>query len=345
MKYIKILVLSSSVFLTACVAGKSQLATVEDNLNQVSEKVDSLVSYSNTTQDMLMDLDLRMDTLEVDARKRGVPTRVKGVDIANNTAPKPYSVTVPQVNKANSPNSPKVNKPEVDKPKPVQNNKQNLPNDKNNVSPDRKISDEHYLPEGMTYGNTETASNTLQFPKGTITDKTVDETKNNAPNKQPEQQVGSITGQNLTKIGNNQDVKPESKAATNDKSPKLPSVSQHTPSAANYDVALSLYNQRKFSDAEKAFDAFLKANPQGVLAPNALYWKGETYYARGDYPNAIFSFKEVQTRYPTHPKAADSLLKTGMSYQKLGDANNANLHYSVLKEDFPNSSAAKRVPN
>ena len=112
----------------------------------------------------------------------------------------------------------------------------------------------------------------------------------------------------------------------------------------NYDIAMNLYRNKQYAQAEQAFDAFLAANADGVLAPNALYWKGETFYARGLYPQAIFAFKEVQTRYPKHSKAPDSLLKTAMSYAKLGDTENANLHYLVLEEDFPQSPAAKRIP-
>jgi tol-pal system protein YbgF len=83
-----------------------------------------------------------------------------------------------------------------------------------------------------------------------------------------------------------------------------------------YDNAYHLYQKRQYAEAEMAFNAFLEQYPQDVLAPNALYWKGETLYARALYPQAIFAFKDVQTRYPKHPKTADSLLKTAMSYAR-----------------------------
>ncbi|MEG1610535.1 MAG: tol-pal system protein YbgF, partial [Bilophila sp.] len=93
--------------------------------------------------------------------------------------------------------------------------------------------------------------------------------------------------------------------------------------------------------AEKQFDAFMAAYPTSKLAPNALYWKAECLYLRGKYADALFVFKDVTARYPKHPKAADALLKAGMSYARLGDADSAKLHYRVLYEDYPTSQAAK----
>jgi TolA-binding protein len=77
--------------------------------------------------------------------------------------------------------------------------------------------------------------------------------------------------------------------------------------------------------------------------PNALYWKGETHYARQQYNEAIFAFKDVQTRFPRDAKTPDSLLKTAMAYSRLGDEANASLHLTVLYEDWPNAEAIARA--
>lgn len=110
-----------------------------------------------------------------------------------------------------------------------------------------------------------------------------------------------------------------------------------------YNMALGLYRTGRFAQAEAAFQAFLEAYPNSSLTPNALYWKGETYYSRGMFSDAIFAFKDVQARFPRHGKTPDSLLKTAMAYDKLGDKQNAELHLTVLKEDWPNSEATARA--
>ncbi|MBU1248074.1 MAG: tetratricopeptide repeat protein, partial [Proteobacteria bacterium] len=76
------------------------------------------------------------------------------------------------------------------------------------------------------------------------------------------------------------------------------------------------------------------------LMPNALYWKGETYYAQKNYPQAILTFKDVTQRYPRHAKAQDALLKIGMSYKNSGDTDNAVLYLRTLVDEHPNASAS-----
>lgn len=112
---------------------------------------------------------------------------------------------------------------------------------------------------------------------------------------------------------------------------------------AAYKTALATYQAKRFEDSERAFDAFLSQYPNSKLAPNALYWKGESLYSRRLYPEAIFVFKDVTARYPKHHKASDALLKAGMAYGRMNDEDNARLHYQVLLEDYPSSPAARRV--
>lgn len=112
---------------------------------------------------------------------------------------------------------------------------------------------------------------------------------------------------------------------------------------AAYKQALDTYERRRFDEAEALFDTYLSTWPNGKLAPNALYWKAECLYSRGRFADAIFIFKDVMARFPRHGKAPDSLLKAIMTYKRLGDMDNARLHYSVLAEDYPASSALKRA--
>ena len=122
-----------------------------------------------------------------------------------------------------------------------------------------------------------------------------------------------------------------------------PSKAPARPEQNAYDAALQLYRTGHYAEADAAFQAFLEVYPNSRLVPNALYWKGETLYARGRYTDAIFAFKDVQTRFPQDAKTPDSLLKTAMAYQKLGDATNTSLHLAVLYEDWPKAEATQRA--
>jgi len=118
---------------------------------------------------------------------------------------------------------------------------------------------------------------------------------------------------------------------------------------AAYESALNLLQRGKTDEARVRFEGFLGDYPNSALAPNALYWKGEALYAQRRYADAIVAFKEVTARFPKHHKAADSLLKTALAYKQLGDDENVRFHLKALREDHPDSPAAKlarqRFPN
>ena len=118
---------------------------------------------------------------------------------------------------------------------------------------------------------------------------------------------------------------------------------------AAYEAALSLLQRGKTDEARVRFDGFLGDYPSSALVPNGLYWKGEALYAQRRYADAIVAFKEVTARFPRHHKAADSLLKTALAYKQLGDDENVRFHLKALREDHPDSPAAKlarqRFPN
>ncbi len=110
-----------------------------------------------------------------------------------------------------------------------------------------------------------------------------------------------------------------------------------------YQAALNLYRTRRYADALKAFDLFLKTYPSSSYVANAIYWKGECYYAEENFSEAILAFKDVLARFPQSSKSADSLLKIALTYARLGDYPNSSLHTTVLYEDWPNSEAAKKA--
>ncbi|WP_353117761.1 tol-pal system protein YbgF [Nitratidesulfovibrio sp.] len=118
---------------------------------------------------------------------------------------------------------------------------------------------------------------------------------------------------------------------------------------AAYESALNLLQRGKTDEARVRFEGFLGDYPNSSLVPNALYWKGEALYAQRRYADAIVAFKEVTARFPKHHKAADSLLKTALAYKQLGDDENVRFHLKALREDHPDSTAAKlarqRFPN
>ncbi|WP_159104359.1 tol-pal system protein YbgF [Sneathiella glossodoripedis] len=101
-----------------------------------------------------------------------------------------------------------------------------------------------------------------------------------------------------------------------------------------YNLAMSLIRKDDYAGAEQAFVQFLEQNQQHTLAGNAQYWLGETYYVRGDYNNAASSFLNGYQNYPDSSKAADNLLKLGMTLGRMDQIEEACATFVQLDRQF-----------
>ena len=111
-----------------------------------------------------------------------------------------------------------------------------------------------------------------------------------------------------------------------------------------YDVALSQVSARKYAEGLESFAAFLVKWPDHPLADNAMYWRGECYFAQGEFARAAEQFEGLVARFPTGNKAPDALLKLGICQQKLGNPQKGKFYFEKLSREFPRSDAARRIP-
>jgi tol-pal system protein YbgF len=107
-----------------------------------------------------------------------------------------------------------------------------------------------------------------------------------------------------------------------------------------YNHAFGLLKQADYPAAEVALKAFVEQHPNDPMAGNAQYWLGETFYTRGRYAEAASAFAEGYKRYPKSSKAADELLKLGMSLGRANQKQNACVVLAQLDHDFPAPGAA-----
>jgi tol-pal system protein YbgF len=111
-----------------------------------------------------------------------------------------------------------------------------------------------------------------------------------------------------------------------------------------YDAAYALVTAHRYEQALDALAAFLLKWPDHPYANNAMFWRGECYFARGDYQRASEQFDGVLKRYPAGSKAPDALLKLGISQQKLGNTTKAKECFDRLAQQYPGTEAARRIP-
>lgn len=100
--------------------------------------------------------------------------------------------------------------------------------------------------------------------------------------------------------------------------------------------------RRQFGDAEAGFSTFLSKYPDHSLAGSAQYWLGETFYAQSDFKRAAQTFLQGYKKYPKGRRAPDSLLKLGISLNRLGQAQQACAAYAAVSAEYPKAVEARK---
>jgi tol-pal system protein YbgF len=110
------------------------------------------------------------------------------------------------------------------------------------------------------------------------------------------------------------------------------------PVQEQYNYAFKLLQQRDYTGAEAALREFVNLHPKEPLAGNAMYWMGETFYVRKNYPEAARIFLDAYQRFPKGNKAPDNLFKLGRSLAEIGENSSACTTYSELLKSFPHAN-------
>tara|TARA_B100002052_G_scaffold42512_2_gene34783 strand:+ start:418 stop:1407 length:990 start_codon:yes stop_codon:yes gene_type:complete len=102
-----------------------------------------------------------------------------------------------------------------------------------------------------------------------------------------------------------------------------------------YQRAYNMLSTGEYEAAEVAFTKFIKEYPDNKLSSNAYYWLGETFYVRKNYQLAAYNFAAGYKKFPEGSKAADQLLKLGISLYSLEKLTEACATFKKLLEEFP----------
>ncbi len=101
--------------------------------------------------------------------------------------------------------------------------------------------------------------------------------------------------------------------------------------------------QRQFEPAELGFKQFLRKHPKHKLAGNAQYWLGETYYARRRWTSAAKAFLKGYRTYSRSVKAPDSLVKLGMTLNKMGEKKKGCATLAQARKQFPKAKSVIKI--
>ncbi len=110
-----------------------------------------------------------------------------------------------------------------------------------------------------------------------------------------------------------------------------------------YKLARKVFTGGDFKGAARRFESFAREYPGHRLANNALYWKGECYYARKQYKEAVACFDRLIAEYPEGSKAPDALLKSAYAYIGLDKVEKARTILKKVIKQHPFSPAGQKA--
>src|SRR5690606_28855067 len=108
-----------------------------------------------------------------------------------------------------------------------------------------------------------------------------------------------------------------------------------------YGAAFDVLKAGRYDESARQFVAFLAQFPDGALAPNAIYWLGESYYATQNYQLALQQFQALLDRYPAHDKAPGAMLKLGLTQYGMQQFAEAEATLAAVPQRYPGSDAAR----
>jgi tol-pal system protein YbgF len=129
-------------------------------------------------------------------------------------------------------------------------------------------------------------------------------------------------------------------------SPGSPPIQRPASSVSNRDYetaykdAFEAFQKKSFDEAIKKFSAFVEAHPGTPLAPNAIYWIGESYMSVKNYEKAILSFQELVDKYPKSEKVPRALLAQADAFNAVKDRKSSTTVLKKVIELFPKSEEA-----
>ena len=107
-----------------------------------------------------------------------------------------------------------------------------------------------------------------------------------------------------------------------------------------YNTAVEAYRNGQYGQAETELKAFLTANGGNRLAPDAIFYLGETYFQRSRPREAAEQYLKLSTDFSKSPRAPEGMLRLGQSLALLGSGEQACATFAEVGKRYPTASTA-----
>ena len=125
--------------------------------------------------------------------------------------------------------------------------------------------------------------------------------------------------------------------------PKPPSSGESGGDIKSYEDAHKTFRSGNYQGAVNAFRSFIEQYPSSLLASNAQYWIGISFYNLKDLKAALGSHQQLLKRYPDSPKVPDSMLNIATIQSDLNDTAAARTTLEDIVAKYPSSEAATKA--
>jgi tol-pal system protein YbgF len=108
----------------------------------------------------------------------------------------------------------------------------------------------------------------------------------------------------------------------------------------SFESAKDKFRKKDYDGALEDLNQYLKF-PKGKHTEEALFYRGETLFAKEQYKKAILDYSGLQEKYPRSKHIPKSLLKIGMAFEALGMRSDAKAFYQELVDKHPKAPETK----
>ena len=154
------------------------------------------------------------------------------------------------------------------------------------------------------------------------------------------QDFGAAPGYQTSNLPKKQSINSVESAKTviSEEPEKRESLLPNKPPQEQYEFAVSFMKIGDYETAEFALKEFIDKNKDHDLAGSAQYWYGETFRIRQLYSDAATAYLDGYQNYPKSKKAADNLLKLGITMVQLGEKDQGCKMISGIKKEYPKAN-------
>jgi tol-pal system protein YbgF len=107
-----------------------------------------------------------------------------------------------------------------------------------------------------------------------------------------------------------------------------------------FQTGRAAFREKKYDAAIESLSQYLKY-PKGKSTEEALFLRGEAFYAKENYRKAILDYDALREKYPKSKNTPKATLKMAQSFDSLGMKSDAKAFYQELLDKYPKSSEAK----